>query len=190
MLQMELYLVIFGMLIIGSSGLSLQIFFRNQNSEAKPTSEKTLSYFRLLIPLGMLLAFGVYCSDYGSFTAPHWTLILGIGLYLLGMLLRWYAVWRLKHFFTVQLAIQKDHRLIQTGLFKYIRHPSYLGMLTYFLGLGLIMHNFLSLFIMLVFAWLAIRSRIRAEEKLLLLHFGEEYLQYQKSTKRLIPFIF
>lgn len=187
---MELYLVFFCMILIGSSGLILQLLFRHKAKERPLKSETTLKFFRLLIPLAMIIAFGFYLSTLGSYKQSWEAQALGLVLYFIGMGLRWYAVWRLKQLFTVQLAIQDNHRLITSGLFKHIRHPSYLGMLTYFLGLGLIMHNYLSLLVLLGLALKAIVNRINAEEKLLSQHFGNSYLQYQKTSSRLIPFLY
>ncbi len=54
-----------------------------------------------------------------------------------------------KHF-TVNVAINNDHQLIQTDLYKYIRHPDYTGSLLFFLGLGLALMNWLSLLIIFI----------------------------------------
>lgn len=186
---MELYLVLLGILLISTSGLSLQLFYKNQN-QGKPQKETTLSLFRFAIPLATIGSFSLYYFKIGSFPASATSWALGGSLFALGMFLRWYAVLRLKQLFTVQLAIQKDHHLIKNGLFKHIRHPSYLGMIIYFLGLGILMHNYFSILVLLGLPFLAIYTRIKAEEALLLQHFKEEYRDYQQHSARLIPFLY
>jgi len=186
---MEFHLVLLGILLISTSGLSLQLFFKTQNQD-RSSRDATLNLFRYTVPLATLGSFGLYYFKVGNFPTYSVSLALGTGLIILGLLLRWYAVLRLKNLFTVQLAIHENHQLIQNGLFKYIRHPSYLGMITYFLGLGLLMHNYWSILVLLCLPFLAIYMRIKAEETLLLHHFKEEYREYQKHSARLIPFLY
>lgn len=186
---MELHLVLLGILLISTSGLSLQLFFKNQNQD-RSSRDATLSLLRYTVPLATLGSFSLYYFEVGNFPTYSVILTLGTGLIILGLLLRWYAVLRLKKLFTVQLTIQKNHQLIRKGLYKHIRHPSYLGMIIYFLGLGLLMHNYLSILVLLSLPFLAIYMRIKAEEALLLHHFKEEYREYQKHSARLIPFIY
>lgn len=186
---MELYLVLLGIFLIGTSGLSLQLFFKNK-TQLKGQKEITLTLFRMLIPSAIISSFSLYLSEVGSFAGNATTWSLGALFLVMGIFLRWYAVLRLKHLFTVQLAIQKNHQLIRTGLFKYIRHPSYLGMISYFIGLGFLMHNYWSFAVLLALPLAAIFIRIRAEEALLLSFFKEEYREYQQQSARLIPFLY
>jgi hypothetical protein len=65
-----------------------------------------------------------------------------------GIALRWYSIWYLGRFFTVDVAIAAGHRLIDTGPYRRIRHPAYTGELLAFLGLGLLFHNALSLVVL------------------------------------------
>ena len=117
--------------------------------------------------------------------------ISGIGRFLIicGVLIRWLAVLTLKKYFTVDVVIMDDHKLVKSGLFKYIRHPSYLGILITVLGFGISMVNWLSIIVILVPHIIIIFLRIKEEELALSKHFGQDYEIYRENTRQLIPFV-
>lgn len=109
---------------------------------------------------------------------------------LLGLVIRWTAILTLKRFFTVDVAVARDHQLVEHGIYRYIRHPSYAGSLVSFLGLGMAFSNWLSVFVIVIPITLAFLYRIRVEELMLSRALGEPYTRYALTTKRLIPFLF
>lgn len=100
------------------------------------------------------------------------------------------AVRTLGKFFTVDLAIHEGHKLVNKGLYKYIRHPSYSGSLMSFLGFGLSLNNWVSFAITFVPVFISFLYRINIEEQLLLKQEGLNYADYKKRTKRLIPMLY
>jgi len=91
--------------------------------------------------------------------------------------------------FSVEVTIQKDHELLTGGPFKYIRHPRYLGITGFTLGIALIFRSWVGIIILfLMFA--AILWRIYDEEKLMQQEFGTEWEKYSQKTWRLLPFIY
>jgi protein-S-isoprenylcysteine O-methyltransferase Ste14 len=115
----------------------------------------------------------------------------GLMLIIFGLMIRWRAIYALRKYFTVDVSIVKDHKLIDTGEYEYVRHPAYSGSLLSFFGLGWALGNWVS-FVIIFFPilWAFIR-RINLEEKTLLSSsLGEEYQNYMKTTKRLIPKIY
>lgn len=115
---------------------------------------------------------------------------LGITLMLVGLLFRWVAIRQLGQFFVPEVTIQPGQRVIDTGLYRYLRHPSYTGILLTLLGLGLVLTNGLSLLLLLGISSPALAYRIRQEEEALLEAFGDDYRRYMARTKRLIPLLF
>ncbi len=115
---------------------------------------------------------------------------LGIALFVAGLAIRWYAIVWLGRFFTVNVAIATDHRLIDTGPYRVVRHPSYTGALMAFLGLGLCLANWVSLAVIVVPISAVFLRRIHIEEAALLRAFGDQYRDYMRRTKRLIPAIY
>jgi protein-S-isoprenylcysteine O-methyltransferase Ste14 len=120
-------------------------------------------------------------------TSTNLIAVLGPGLLLAGIIIRWTAIYTLGKYFTGIVLIRDDHRLIQIGLYKHLRHPAYTGALLAHLGLGLSFSNWISVGLSLVPFTLAALYRMHVEERALRETFGEPYIIYSRETKRLIP---
>jgi protein-S-isoprenylcysteine O-methyltransferase Ste14 len=107
-------------------------------------------------------------------------------LLAVGGTLRLAPVYVLGRRFSGLVAIQPGHRLVTTGLYAKIRHPSYLGLLVTSLGWGLAFRSGVGVLLAVV-TLVPLLARIRAEEALLLSEFGAEYEAYRARTARLIP---
>ena len=116
--------------------------------------------------------------------------LIGLGLFLCGVILRWYSIWYLGRYFTVDVAIAKEHRLINAGPYRLIRHPSYTGALIAFLGFGSCLGNWLSILCLMLPIVGAFIWRIHVEERALTEALGDDYRAYMRRTKRLIPLIY
>jgi protein-S-isoprenylcysteine O-methyltransferase Ste14 len=95
----------------------------------------------------------------------------------------------LGHRFSGLVAIQPGHTLVTTGLYRVIRHPSYLGMLVNSLGWALAFRSGVGVLLTALLIPPLV-ARIRAEEKLLRSQFGDEYAVYRRRTSRLIPGVY
>jgi protein-S-isoprenylcysteine O-methyltransferase len=116
--------------------------------------------------------------------------VLGVCIFVIGLALRIYSIIYLGHLFTLDVAIASDHRLLDTGPYRFIRHPSYTGALMLFFGLGLAIGSWLSAAIITIPIFIAFWWRMGIEETVLLETLGESYRQYMKRTKRLIPLVY
>ena len=114
----------------------------------------------------------------------------GICLLFLGIALRWYSAAILGKYFTFDIAIQSGQVLIETGPYRYIRHPSHSGALLSLLGFGLALGNWAGLAAALSCMGIAYAYRIRIEEAALASALGDTYKQYRKRTWRLVPLVF
>jgi protein-S-isoprenylcysteine O-methyltransferase Ste14 len=117
----------------------------------------------------------------GATTTTEW---------IIGFAIAFTALFTLKRFYASTLVARVDHQLITHGIYRFVRHPAYLGVLLVcvvalpvysssawgFLVLSLLIPIFL--------------GRIRMEERLLIEHFGDEYREYEASTRKLIPFVY
>ena len=90
---------------------------------------------------------------------------------------------------TALLKVNKDHQLITDRLFRYIRHPLYASLFLQFIGWGIFCSSWYGLLLMGI-ALLFIIPRIQIEERMLVNEFGDLYKDYQKRTKKLIPFLY
>jgi protein-S-isoprenylcysteine O-methyltransferase Ste14 len=110
-------------------------------------------------------------------------------LMAVGIILRQWAVLVLGRYFSETVAVQEGQKVVDTGPYRYIRHPAYTGVLIVFLGIGLAIQSWGATLLLLVVFALAYGYRISVEEKALASELGDEYVRYMKGTKRLIPFI-
>ena len=114
----------------------------------------------------------------------------GFGLFCCGLIFRWYSILYLGRLFTVDVAIHSDHRVVDSGPYRLVRHPSYLGALLAFFGLGVCWLNGISVVVVLLPITAAFAFRIRVEEAALLSSLGEAYKAYMVRTKRIVPFVY
>lgn len=116
--------------------------------------------------------------------------VAGLVVIVLGLVVRWTAIVTLKQAFTVDVAIAPEQRIVERGLYRILRHPSYSGGLLSFLGLGLVYANGLCEAVLLVPITAAYLYRIHVEEAALRAAFGEDFVRYSSRTWRLIPFVY
>jgi len=116
--------------------------------------------------------------------------VVGLVLLLLGVALRWYAIWTLGKYFTREVTTRSDQSVMQTGPYRLIRHPGYAGTLLSMVGVGLAMTNWASTLALLLPVLLGHLYRIWVEERALCQAFGLAYREYMQHTKRLVPFVF
>ncbi len=141
----------------------------------------------LAVPAGVAVGF----TEVGRIdTGGNVLGLVGIALMLTGILIRWTAIFTLGPYFTRTVNILEGHRIVRKGLYKYLRHPSYTGYLLGNMGLGVALSNWLSVVIIFVPILAASLYRISVEERALLESFGDEYFEYAKGTKRLLPKVY
>jgi protein-S-isoprenylcysteine O-methyltransferase len=115
--------------------------------------------------------------------------IAGFIILWTGVLLRNYSIKLLGKHFTATIQLHSDHRLITSGPYGIIRHPSYLGALLAIIGIAIFLNSFIGVIVAFIAMMIAYTVRIDAEEKVLKGLFGNVYTEYQKRTKKLIPFL-
>ena len=117
-------------------------------------------------------------------------LIAALELLIAGLAIRAIAIATLGRAFSANVAIRAEQTIQRSGLYRIVRHPSYLGMEIIFAAAALHTHNWVSMAIDFIPPTLALLYRIRVEEVALLDAFGSEYSQYMKTTRRLIPGVY
>jgi protein-S-isoprenylcysteine O-methyltransferase Ste14 len=123
------------------------------------------------------------------FGAP-WLKPVSLLILLGGLVLRWTAVLILGKSFSANVAIHAAQQVRKTGLYRWMRHPSYTGLLLCIFAVGLHPRNWISLLIVIVPTTAALLYRIHVEEIALREHFGQEYIDYSQETSSLIPGIY
>lgn len=124
-----------------------------------------------------------------QFPAPSAWEVAGLALILIGFAIAFVAIATLGMSYSSTLVIRKGHRLVTHGIYRFVRHPIYLGVLTVCIGIPVHTASPIGVVTMAVLLPIFI-NRIRLEERLLSEEFGEAYESYRGSTNRLIPFLF
>jgi len=151
----------------------------------------TIRLVWVLVAISFSIAWLPVILDFGRLLVlGDWLTWIGVTIMISGIIFRRYAISVLGKFFTATVQIQKDHELIKAGPYRYIRHPAYLGILIIVFGLGIALANWISLLLCIVLPVIGIMQRIKVEEKELEQHFGKQYLDYRKSTWRVVPYIY
>ena len=166
-------------------------YIKRASSASKDLDKSSLKLLWIIIIVSINIGIYFGISGKGSINIYRdEAYIAGLILICLGLALRWLAIFELKKYFTVSVTIGEDHQLIQEGLYRYIRHPSYTGSLLSFLGLGISLNNWLSLLIIFLPILYSFLYRISVEEEALSKSFSTKYEDYRKKTKRLIPGVY
>ncbi|HVS87239.1 MAG TPA: isoprenylcysteine carboxylmethyltransferase family protein [Candidatus Acidoferrum sp.] len=159
-------------------------------SRARDRGSLNLLYVLIWIALGLGFALSFLLPQAAIEWRRTWVFFLGISLMLAGIAVRWYCMAVLGRYFTFDVAVHADQTVIETGPYRYVRHPSYSGALLTLLGFGLALGNWAALVAVLACMGIAYAYRIRVEEAALVAALGEPYIEYMRRTRRLVPFLF
>lgn len=121
------------------------------------------------------------------FLEAHWLRPASVVIFAAALLLRWTAVLTLGSSFSANVAIRATQSLHKTGLYRFVRHPSYTGLIFILFAEALRTRNWIGFVVVLIPPTAALVYRIHVEETALRSAFGEEYVVYSRTTKRLIP---
>jgi protein-S-isoprenylcysteine O-methyltransferase Ste14 len=115
--------------------------------------------------------------------------IVGLALIVIGFTILIVAHITIGRFHSSVLVIREDHQLITHGVYRFTRHPIYLGVIMVCIGVPVYV---LSLYGLLTMSALIpiFLNRIRIEERMLTDEFGDVYRAYKMATSKLIPFIY
>ncbi|MBL8821422.1 MAG: isoprenylcysteine carboxylmethyltransferase family protein [Planctomycetia bacterium] len=173
---------------------SLLITKFTQMNTVKRADRSTLSSIWITILLSLFVAspfpFLREQMETLAFPLSRNGVIAVFGVLIAGISLRWWAIHCLGRFFTVNVAVHSNHKVINTGPYMLLRHPSYTGLLLEFLALALAYQNLISLMIIMVPSTYIMLRRIRHEERVLKRALGEPYRVYLKKTYSLLPFVY
>lgn len=173
------------------SEIGVTVFKRAKRRSARSADGGTLRLIWISIAVGSTLAILLpRWLPGGDFTLGRAGRTAMLGLFAGGIALRWWAIVALGRFFTVDVAIHDDHELVRRGPFALVRHPSYSGALLALVALSLTFENVASVAGLVVPVTAALVYRIRVEERALAAAFGERWIAYCATTKRLIPGVY
>lgn len=181
---------ILGLTLLGSElGLRIARGSRSQSARSEDRSTLTLLWVTITLAMwGAVLAARMLPA--ATFTLSRVGQYVALAVFCAGISLRWWAVMTLGRFFTVDVAIHSDHRVVTAGPYRFVRHPSYTGLILLFTAQAVTFENVASLAVALLPIFIALGYRIHVEERALDGALGAAYAEYRRTTKALIPGVF
>ena len=190
---MALYIVV--LVLITTLWLAYEIWLVIRDAahgKGKTGSDKGTRYFNsIAIWAGITVA--AILNGFPKFFFPGGRIsagfLIGIAIMLAGLALRIWSVATLGASFRTTVETHGDQKLVSHGPYRLLRHPSYTGMIIICCGYGIALQNWLSLLVAVLLPLSALLYRIHVEEAALASSFGPDYIEYQKHTKRLVPWV-
>jgi protein-S-isoprenylcysteine O-methyltransferase Ste14 len=150
--------------------------------------EKLLLFFNalglLFLPLIFLFTPWIKFAD---FQAPQWLGWIGTLTFTTALWLLWRSHADLGQNWTALVQIKTDHQLVTGGVYAFVRHPMYTAHLLWGIAQGLLLHNWIAGWSLLLTFLPLYFFRVGREERMLRSHFGESYQHYLKKTPCIIP---
>ena len=194
-MEMLGYLTITVFVLWCVSEIAIGLISLGNRSKDLSTGADRFSYFIVwfstVSPIGfayLIRVHPIFANGFGNFST-RFPLLGYVGCLFIacGVTIRLVAVATLKKQFTLKVSIVEKHEIVDTGIYRMIRHPAYLGHLASLFGIGLVLGNWVGLTALMVLPLAGILYRIHVEERALLSYFGSAYQAYARRTKRLLP---
>jgi protein-S-isoprenylcysteine O-methyltransferase Ste14 len=138
----------------------------------------------ILLPLLHMFTRLLSFADYHATVWPSW---IGVSIFAIALWLLWRSHADLGSNWRVTSELREGHRLVTSGVFRYIRHPMYAAHLGWGIAQALLIHNWIAGLASLAILFPMYLLRVKREEDMMLEKFGEEYLIYMNRTFRIIP---
>jgi len=144
----------------------------------------TLAMLGFFVPLVWVASPAFAFAEYPLRLGP---LVAGIVCFVVGLWLFYRSHADLGTNWSITLQVREQHRLVTHGVYRRIRHPMYIALLLYSLGQVLVLPNCVAGPSYLITFGILFAFRVRAEERMMLEEFGDQYAAYMAETKRLVP---
>lgn len=158
---------------------------RGATVQRRTAGLNTLLYVSWVAVFGVSIPFAAN----GIALLPDWVYYVGIGFMLAGIAFRQWAIAVLGRYFSGVIGVQKEQKVVESGPYRLIRHPSYTGVLIFLVGMGLAVQSWAVVLIDVVIFGIFYGYRMFVEERVLVRELGQSYVEYMERTKRVIPYI-
>jgi protein-S-isoprenylcysteine O-methyltransferase Ste14 len=166
------------------------LLLRRRRGDGSDEDRGTVWTIVLTSRLGILAAFLIALVPALRRDANDWwTFGIGMALVLAGVALRSWSIASLGRYFRRKVTIEPGQTIVRRGPYRLLRHPSYAGLVLSLAGFGLMFGSWVGAAVALAVTLVGLIPRIRAEEDALRRTFGEQYEEYARSTRRLVPYV-
>jgi protein-S-isoprenylcysteine O-methyltransferase Ste14 len=162
---------------------------RQSNNNSEKRKEDKGSCFIIVAGTIVIVILNLVCRNNAWGIMPKLIYWCGIIFIIIGVILRIYSVLILGKAFTVSVQVNSNQKIIQSGPYKYIRHPAYSGSILSLIGISLAFRSSIGVVGTLIIIACIYGYRIKVEESMLATYFKTSYQEYKKHTKRIIPFV-
>ncbi len=185
-LAQNIFQIVFTLFIISEI---IIMIYTSKNNKKDSTKKDKGSFFVMIFGIWILIGLDASLRRVSNLNLPDIFFWIGSCLMIIGIILRCYSVWTLRNFFTLSVKTRSDQKIIQSGPYKYLRHPAYSGSIITFLGFSLAFRNIFGIISSIIILFLIYGYRIKVEEKVLEKIFGDKYFEYKNKTWRVIPWV-
>jgi len=175
-------------ILVAFAVYALRMFEISRKRTTVPGKVQENLTLRLFVLIGTIMTFGSlleYVIRGGGFSGV--TLACGIACAIASFKLRWDAIAALGKFWSLHVEIRENHEFVDSGPFRFVRHPTYFSMILELLAFGLIFSAWWMLLVIPILFVPALIMRLRLEESALVEKFGDTYRDYQCKVPMLIP---
>ena len=171
---------------VRQSGESVSIGKEAREQEGKLSMILRLTLFFSMIPLLTLYVISPHWMTWFMLSFPTWSRWIGVGLGIVSLLLLVWVQQSLGKYWSTDLQLRKQHILVTSGPYRWVRHPMYTAIFTLLIAFSLLSANWLIVLPCIV-GIIVVYARIGKEEAMMIEQFGGEYRDYMKRTGRLLP---
>ena len=166
------------------TGLELALRVRERVQGRGSAARDRATRVLIAVTLGAAIALALVTTSRATAGAYH---AAGLIVMWLGLAIRVWAIAALGRAFRTTVEVDPGQTVVTTGPYRWVRHPSYTGLLLIVTGFGLASGRWLTLTLCIVLPLPALLRRIHVEEAEMARVLGDRYRTYEAQTKRLIP---
>ena len=179
------FYVVFALFAAGEAVMQLRSGLNRGGTPTEPWSQVIVV---LAVVGGVIGGLGAASAGWAAIAIGQWPIfVIGLILMVTGILVRQWSIVTLGRFFTANVRVHALQPVIDTGPYRWVRHPSYSGLIIFFVGTGLALTDGISLLILAVVPTAGLVVRIHLEERSLMDGLGEPYRRYAAAHQRLLP---
>src|SRR5579883_393207 len=169
----------------------MQLVKQNKVVDGRTTAQEKFLLILTFFGMFLLPLVGIFTPwfEFASYDLPDWTGWVGTVVFMVAIWLFWRSHIDLGLNWSASLDIRENHTLVESGVYKYIRHPMYAAFWLWGIAQALVVHNWIYGLSYIVSFLPMYLMRIPQEEQMMLDTFGEQYQEYIARTGRVIPMI-